>query len=107
METVEALIEFKFTDKSVKELIFEDFSEFELVEGNSFSGVDYVLVIVMANVSVIGLALKLFQANRTRFREATIKVANSEIEIHGYSPDELQRLIDSGNLSELMDQLKG
>ncbi len=87
----------------IKALTVND--DVEIVESHSFSGLILVSVIVAVLPPIIKL-LKLALENEKIKRSTSITIGKDQISLSGFTPKEIQELIDSPEFKDLILRLK-
>ena len=63
-------------------------------------------MIVAATRNGIGTILEFFARHRQSYKDATIKIGRHEIEMKGYTIDEVKGLFDSPRVQKLLRELR-
>lgn len=100
----ELAVEFHPVDDAAATQIKETFTDVETLESSAFTGTDILTLIITSGL--VGQVLQFYVNNRTRYKDAVIKVSGKEVSLQGYSPEELKEMIESGTLDKVQEVLK-
>lgn len=96
----EIVVEFQLNDKSIKETLLLEFSELETIESNAFTGAEILTIILPASIVLIDKLLNFYLKNKEVIK-GTIKIGKDEINLSGYSTEDIQELTKDGSLEKL------
>jgi hypothetical protein len=99
------VIDFQILDKPIKTVIQDTFIGDDILESNAFSGTELVTVILTSTVLALDKVLNFYVQNRKSLKEATIKIGKDEIELSGFSNEELNAFVESGSIAKIKEQM--
>jgi len=103
-EITEIVVEFQLNDKKLKGELLEEFKDLEIIESNAFTGAELLTIILPASIVLVDKILNFYIKNK-QTAKGTIKVGKDEINLSGYSTQELLELTKNGSLDKLKELL--
>ena len=103
-EITEIVVEFQLNDKKLKGELLEEFKDLEIIESNAFTGAELLTIILPASIVLVDKILNFYIKNK-KTAKGTIKVGKDEINLSGYSTQELLELTKNGSLDKLKELL--
>ena len=103
---MEYIIEFSPLTQDVKASAYEHFSETDILESSGFSGTEIITMLVSTGVVVLGKFLKFFNKNREHMKSATVKIGKKQVELSGYSSQEISDILANDQVGKIIEQLQ-
>jgi hypothetical protein len=103
--SLEIAVEFRPVDSAATELLKATFADEDIVESSGFSGAELVTIFVTAQTAFAQL-LNFFVRNRARFKTASVVISGEKIELNGYSGEEVESILASGDMLKMLRTLK-
>lgn len=95
------VVEFETTGNFDKESLKKEFEDQVIVESSAFSGTEIITVLISTSAIILDRILNYFIQNRKTLKETKIRIGNGEIEISGFSDEEIRKMIESGSFEKL------
>jgi len=91
--------------KSYEESIKNSVPQADVMIMNSFSGAEFITVLIGAAPFLISKVLEFYIKHKNSARSASIKIGKDSIELSGMSIDQIENLAKSKTLEDLQNRL--
>lgn len=105
-DKLEFVIDFQPIEKATTEKIKQVFDDMDIIESSGFSGTELVTVIISATVLAMDKILNFYIQNRKNLKATSIKIGKGEVELSGFSNEEIEKFIESGSIAKIKEQMK-
>ena len=105
-DNLEIVIDFQPRDKTTTNKIKETFDGLDIIESSGFSGTELVTVIISATVLAMDKILNFYIQNRKTLKATSIKIGKDEVELSGFTDEEIKKIIEDGSIAKIREQMK-
>jgi len=104
-DSFEIAVEFRPVDSAAANLLKTTFTDEDIVESSGFSGAEMVTIFVTAQAA-FAQVLRFFAMNKARYKTASVMISGERIELNGYSSEEVESILASGDMLKMLRALK-